>query len=44
MTSFSRIDSFNPEVENFTAYLERIELYFVANEINDKNKFRCFLA
>jgi len=39
MNSFGKIDVFNPKVEEFSAYLERIELYFEANEISDERKF-----
>ena len=38
MTSFGRIDEFRPENESIEAYLERIELYFNANEVEDDKK------
>ena len=44
MTSFGKIDDFNPEVEEFSAYLERIELYFVANVINEEKQVPVFLS
>ena len=44
MTSFGKIDGFNPEVEEFSAYLERIELYFVANGISEEKQVPVFLS
>ena len=44
MTSFGKIDVFQPEVEEFSAYLERIELYFVANGIADDKQVPVFLS
>ena len=44
MTSFGKIDVFNPDVEEFSAYLERIELYFEANGIADEKKVPVFLS
>ena len=44
MTSFGKIDGFNPEVEAFSAYLERIELYFVANGISEEKQVPVFLS
>ena len=44
MTSFGKIDVFNPEVEEFSAYLERIELYFEANGIREVPVFLSLLG
>ena len=44
MTSFGKIDVFNPEVEEFSAYLERIELYFDANGIREEKQVPVFLS
>ena len=44
MTSFGRIDEFRPENESIEAYLERIELYFNANEVEDDKKVPIFLS
>ena len=44
MTSFGKINVFNPEVEEFSAYLERIELYFVANGISEEKQVPVFLS
>ena len=44
MTSFGRIDEFRPENESIEAYLERIELYFNANELEDDKKVPIFLS
>ena len=44
MTSFGKIDGFNPEVEEFSAYLERIELYFVATGISEEKQVPVFLS
>ena len=44
MTSFGKIDVFQPESEVFSAYLERIELYFEANGIEEKKQVPVFLS
>ena len=44
MTSFGRIDEFRPENKSIEAYLERIELYFNANEVDDNKKSPIFLS
>ena len=44
MTSFGRIDEFRPENEPIKAYLERIELYFNANEVEDDKRFQFSLV
>jgi len=40
MTSFGKIDVFKPEVEEFSAYLEQIELYFEADAIFNEKRFQ----
>jgi hypothetical protein len=44
MTSFGRIEPFNAENESITAYLERIELFFQANEIANEKKVAVLLS
>ena len=38
MTSYGCIDEFHPENESIEAYLERLDLYFRANDIKDEQK------
>ena len=38
MTAIGNIEQFKPEEESITAYLERVELYFAANNINKGEK------
>ena len=38
MTAIGKIEQFKPEEELITAYLERVELYFAANDITDGAK------
>jgi len=44
MTSFGKIDVFQPEAEEFSAYLERVELYFEANGIKEDKQVPVFLS
>ena len=44
MTTLGRIDEFNPEAETITAYLERVELFFVANKVEDDRKASVLLT
>ena len=44
MTSYGRIREFHPEEETIESYLERIELFFAANEIADGKKVPVFLS
>lgn len=39
-----RIGEFNPEVEDWTEYVERVHFYFVANDIANAQKRATFLA
>ena len=43
-TTFGRIEEFNSEVESFSAYHERIELFFVANEIPEERQVAVLLS
>ena len=44
MISFGKIDIFQPESEDFSAYLERVELYFKANGIKEEKQVPLFLS
>ena len=44
MATFGRLEEFNPRKETISSYLERIELYFMANEIADKKQVAVFLS
>jgi len=44
MTSFGKINVFEPDSEVFSAYLERIELYFEANGIEEGKQVPVFLS
>ena len=44
MASFGKIDIFQPESEEFSAYLERVELYFEANGIKEDKQVPVFLS
>ena len=44
MTSYGHIDEFRPENESIEAYLERIELYFSANDVDEEKKVSIFLS
>ena len=41
---FGQMERFNPDDKGIQAYLERIELYFVANEIGDDRRVPAFLS
>ena len=38
MTTLDRIDDFDPVVESVSTYLERVQLFFVANNVEDARK------
>ena len=38
MTAIGKIEQFKPEEESITAYLERVELSFTANDITQGEK------
>ena len=44
MTSYGHIDQFCSENESIEAYLERVDIYFKANEISDEKKVSIFLS
>ena len=44
MSSYGRIKEFCPEEETTESYLERIELFFTANEIANEKKVAVFLS
>ena len=43
-TTFGKIEEFNSEVESFSAYCERVECFFVANEIPEKRQVAVLLS
>ena len=43
MASFGRIQEFHPDEESVSAYVERVELFFAANGIEDNKKVPIFL-
>ena len=44
MATFGRLEEFNPHKETITSYLKRIELYFLANDIDEKKQVAVFLS
>ena len=44
MTSYSHIGEFCPDEESITSYLERVDLYFVANAVANGKKVAVFLS
>ena len=44
MTSYGRIKEFHPEEGSNESYLERVELFFIANEVADGKKVAVFLS
>ena len=43
-TTLGKIEEFNLEVESFSAYRERVECFFVANEIPEKSQVDVLLS
>ena len=43
MAAFGELKQFEPEVEKISSYLERVDLYFTANEMADGSKVAVFL-
>ena len=43
MATHSRLQEFNPAVEDWTSYAERLEFYFAANDVEDAGKQSCSL-
>ena len=44
MSSVGKIEEFKPEEESVAAYLEQIELFFVANNIEERKQVTVFLS
>ena len=42
--AYRKLSEFHPEVESISAYLERVELFFTANNIADNTKVAVFLS
>ena len=38
---FGQLDAFDPESDNVVAYLERVDLFFTANDIDLTSKSQC---
>ena len=38
MALLGRTDSFDLEMDNITEYIERVEQYFIANDVTDEKK------
>ena len=38
MALLGRIDSFDFKTDNITEYIERVEQYFIANDVTDEKK------
>ena len=43
-TTFGQIQEFCPEIESIEAYIERVELYFEANNIDADRRVAVFLS
>ena len=43
MATHSRLREFNPAVEDWISYAERLEFYFAANEVQEADKQRAVL-
>ena len=44
MSSFGKLEEFSPQKETITNYLERVEIFFLANAVADKKKIPVFLS
>ena len=44
MASFGKLGDFKPERESFVNYVERLEMYFTANDTDDDKKVAVFLS
>ena len=44
MGSIGKIEEYKPDGESIAAYLERVELFFAANNIEDDKKVTVFLS
>ena len=44
MSSFGKLEEFSPQKETITNYLERIEIFFLANAVADEKEVPVFLS
>ena len=44
LTQFGQLPAYRPETEKITVYLERVELFFMANDIPDEKRVSIFLS
>ena len=44
MTNFAKPDEFNPDNEQWTAYIERMELFFEAHDIEEEKQVATLLS
>ncbi|XP_051963005.1 uncharacterized protein zgc:165409 isoform X2 [Xyrauchen texanus] len=44
MAQIGRLDEYNPENECWSAYIERVELYIIANDVDDTKKVATLLS
>ena len=44
LATFGQLQAFNPDTDSVTAYIERVHLFFAANEIPDKKTVAVFLS
>ena len=44
MSSFGKLEEFSPQKETITNYLERVEIFFLANAVADEKKVPVFLS
>jgi len=42
--AFGHLETFNPDSETITAYLERVDLFFQANAVKEEGKVAVFLS
>lgn len=42
--TIGKIEEFKPDTEQFSAYLEQVELFFVANDVANEKKTAVFLS
>ena len=44
MSSYGKLEEFSPQKETITNYLERVEIFFLANAVADEKKVPVFLS
>ena len=44
MSSLGKLHEFQPDAEELSAYLERVEIYFAANDVADEKKVPVLLS